>query len=56
LRSEFLVKHDLFGKPVSTPRIKSEGRLFRIMLYDVTAFFKMQALILRLPSACGSNV
>jgi hypothetical protein len=27
------VEHDLFGKPVSTHRVKPEGMLFRIMLY-----------------------
>jgi hypothetical protein len=27
-----LMEHALFGKPVSTRRIKSEGMLFRIML------------------------
>jgi hypothetical protein len=27
-----LVEHDLFGKPVSTHRVKPEGMLFRIML------------------------
>jgi hypothetical protein len=26
------VEHDLFGKPVSTHRVKPEGMLFRIML------------------------
>ncbi len=28
-----LAEHDLFGKPEAHPRIKSEGRLFRIMPY-----------------------
>jgi hypothetical protein len=27
-----LVEHDLFGKPVTTHRVKPEGMLFRIML------------------------
>jgi len=27
-----LLEHDLFGKPQAHPRIKSEGKLFRIML------------------------
>jgi hypothetical protein len=31
-RSRSLVEHDLFGKPVSTRRVKPEGMLFRIML------------------------
>jgi hypothetical protein len=26
------LEHDLFGKPEVHPRIKSEGKLFRIML------------------------
>jgi hypothetical protein len=30
-RSRSLVEHDLFGKPVSTHRVKPEGMLFRIM-------------------------
>jgi hypothetical protein len=31
-RSRSLAEHDLFGKPVSTHRVKPEGMLFRIML------------------------
>jgi len=31
-RIMLLLKHDLFGKPVSTHRVKPEGMLFRIML------------------------
>jgi hypothetical protein len=31
------VEHDLFGKPVSTHRAKSEGMFFRIMLYAFVA-------------------
>jgi hypothetical protein len=30
-RSGFLLEHDLFGKPVSTRRVKPEGMLFRIV-------------------------
>jgi hypothetical protein len=31
-RLDSLLEHDLIGKPEVHPRIKSEGRLFRIML------------------------
>ena len=31
---DFLLEHDLVGKPEAHPRIKSEGMLFRIMLYS----------------------
>src|ERR1700728_2998196 len=30
--ADFSLEHDLFGKPATHPRIKSEGMLFRIML------------------------
>jgi hypothetical protein len=29
------MEHDLFGKPASTPGVKPEGVLFRIMLYPL---------------------